>query len=319
MIGSEQPMTFKVSTIPREYANWQNKEHIAMDTQTQLATSLTCYLNSLSGRNLSTHTATAYRTDLLQFLTWVSENDVTVNSPEKITRTHILDYLTHLADLSRSGVTRVRKLAAIKEYCKFLVDEKSISLSPAENVIRPKQERKQRVFLRVDEYMRLLNAAAGNSRDYAILQLFLQTGIRVSELVGLTLNDLDLDESTMLINGKGNKQRTIYLEKKATQAIRAYLTNRPRSADQHVFLNYQGTHLSVQVVSDIVEKYRKAAGITKQFSCHSLRHTCATYKASKGYTASELQDLLGHEKPETSFIYVHMARDARKLMQTTSL
>jgi site-specific recombinase XerD len=175
------------------------------------------------------------------------------------------------------------------------------------------------VFLRVDEYMRLLNAALGNSRDYAILQLFLQTGIRVSELVGLEMKDIDLDGEVMLINGKGSKQRTIFLEKKAIQAIRAYLANRPRSADQHVFLNYQGTHFSVQGVSDIVEKYRILAGITKQFSCHSLRHTCATYKASKGYTATELQDLLGHEKPETSFIYVHMARDARKLMQTTSL
>jgi len=167
--------------------------------------------------------------------------------------------------------------------------------------------------------MRLLNAALGNSRDYAILQLFLQTGIRVSELVGLEMKDIDLDEEVMLINGKGNKQRTVYLEKKATQALRAYLTARPRSADQHVFLNYQGTHLSVQGISDIVEKYRKLSGITKQFSCHSLRHTCATYKASKGYTAVELQDLLGHEKPETSFIYVHMARDARKLMQETGL
>ncbi len=290
-----------------------------MDTNTQLATSLTRYLNSLSGRNLSGHTATAYRCDLLQFLAFLAENDITVDSPEKITRTHILDYLSHLASLGRSGVTRVRKLAAIREYCKFLIDEKSISLSPAENIIRPKQERKQRVFLRVDEYMRLLNAAAGNSRDYAILQLFLQTGIRVSELVGLTLSDLDLDEGNMLINGKGNKQRTVYLEKKAIQALRSYLANRSASADAHVFLNYQGTHLSVQGVSDIVEKFRKLAGITKNISCHSLRHTCATYKASKGYTAVELQDLLGHEKPETSFIYVHMARDARKLMQTTSL
>ena len=75
----------------------------------------------------------------------------------------------------------------------------------------------------------------------------------------------------------------------------------------------------MQGVSDIVEKYRKLAGITKHISCHSLRHTCATYKASKGYTAAELQDLLGHEKPDTSLIYVHMARDARKLMQQTSL
>lgn len=175
------------------------------------------------------------------------------------------------------------------------------------------------MFLRVDEYMRLLNAAAGNSRDYAILQLFLQTGIRVAELVGLQLSNIDLETGAMLINGKGNKQRTIYLEKKATQALRAYLSNRQQNTDQHVFLNYQGTHLSVRGVMDIVEKYRKAAGITKKFSCHSLRHTCATYKAVKGYTPPDLQELLGHRKPETSLIYVHMARDARQLMQQTSL
>ena len=175
------------------------------------------------------------------------------------------------------------------------------------------------MFLRVDEYMRLLNAAAGNSRDYAILQLFLQTGIRVAELVGLSLTDIDLEAGTMLVNGKGNKQRTIYFEKKATQAIRAYLTSRPHSLDQHVFLNYLGSGLSVRGVMDIVENYRKLAGISKQFSCHSLRHTCATYKAVKGYTPPDLQDLLGHKKPETSLIYVHMARDARQLMQQTSL
>src|SRR6266571_3843023 len=290
-----------------------------MNTQSPLVHTLADYLNSLNGRNLSVHTTIAYQTDITQFLAFLTENDVTVDSPEKITRTHILDYLSFLTGLGRSSVTRVRKLAAIKEYCKFLVDEKSIPSSPVENIIRPKQERKQRVFLRVDEYMRLLNAAAGNSRDYAILQLFLQTGIRVSELVGLQLSDIDLEAGTMLINGKGNKQRTVYLEKKATQALRSYLPNRPHSLDQHVFLNYQGSGLSVRGVMDIVEKYRQLAGISKKFSCHSLRHTCATYKAVKGYTPPDLQDLLRHKKPETSLIYVHMARDARQLMQQTSL
>ena len=285
------------------------------DKQSILTYSHLRFIKSLSGRNLSTHTATAYQTDIRQFLSFLTENDMTVDSPTQITRTHILDYLSHLAGLGRSGVTRARKLAAIREYCKFLVDEQVLSISPTENIVRPKKERKQRVFLRIDEYMRLLNAAVGNYRDYAILQLFLQSGIRVAELVGLTLTDIDLDAGTMLINGKGNKQRTIYLEKKATQALKSYVINRPVSADQHVFLNYQGSGLSVRGVMDIVEKYRLAAGITKKFSCH----TCATYKASKGYTPTELQDLLGHEKPETSFIYVHMARDAQKLMQQTSL
>src|SRR5258708_8375620 len=139
-----------------------------MDTQTELYPSPERFLNSLTGRNLRDHTATAYRSDLLQFLTWLSENDISVNSPEKITRTHILDYLSFLSGLGRSGVTRSRKLASIREYCKFLINEQIIPHSPTDNIVRPKQERKQRRFLRVDEYMRLFNAALGNSRDYAI-------------------------------------------------------------------------------------------------------------------------------------------------------
>ncbi len=100
----------------------------------------------------------------------------------------------------------------------------------------PKKERKSRVFLRVDEYMKLLNAAAGHSRDYAILQLFLQMGIRVAELAELTLSDIDLNAQMMLINGKGNKQRTVYLVKKAIQALKAYLADRSKSLEQHLFL-----------------------------------------------------------------------------------
>jgi site-specific recombinase XerD len=289
-----------------------------MDTQSPLSHTLVRFIRSLTGRNLSTHTAIAYQTDIRQFLTWLSENDVTVDTPEKITRAHILDYLSRLAGQGRSGITRARKLAAIREFCKFLIQEGALTASPATN-ISMKKERKQRVFLRVDEYMKLLNAAAGQPRDYAILQLFLQTGIRVAELVGLTLTDLDLDAGTMLINGKGNKQRTIYPEKKATQALKSYLKDRIGSADQHVFLNYQGTGISVRGVMDIVEKYRVAAGISKKFSCHSLRHTCATYKTVKGYSSVELQALLGHERAETSMIYTHLARDAKQLMEQTSL
>jgi integrase/recombinase XerD len=92
-----------------------------MNTQLPLSQTLVRYINSLNGRNLSSHTAVAYQTDITQFLSWLRENDVTVDSPEKITRTHILDYLSHLAGLGRSGVTRARKLASIREYCKFLL------------------------------------------------------------------------------------------------------------------------------------------------------------------------------------------------------
>jgi site-specific recombinase XerD len=280
---------------------------------------LTKFLTSLQAGNKSAHTLISYQTDIRQFLDYLAATDITITHPQVITRGHIIEYLASLAQRGRTGVTRARKLAAIREYCKYLVAEGMIETNPAASITMPKKERKARVFLRVDEYMRLLNAAAGNSRDYAILQLFLQTGIRVAELAGLELSQVDLTDGSMLINGKGNKQRTVHLEKKATQALRAYLTDRPRSSDPHLFLNYQGTGLSVRGIMDLVEKYRNEAGITKKFSCHSLRHTCATYKASKGYTAVELQNLLGHEKPDTSMIYVHLARDQKQLMLQTSL
>src|SRR5215469_17935364 len=140
------------------------------------------------------------------------------------------------------------------------------------------------------------------------------------EQTKLLLIDIDLDSQTMLIHGKGNTQRTVYLEKKATQALRAYLADRPQSVDQHLFLNYQGTSISVRGVMDIVQKYRALAGISKRYSCNSLRHTCATHKAVKGFTPRQLQALLGYEKGETSLISVHLATtDVRKLMEQTSL
>src|SRR5215469_15179072 len=215
-----------------------------MEIPPALTTTLIRYLSSLQARNISQHTITAYRTDVMQFFTWLTENDLTVTAPQHISRSHILDYLAHLAHQGRSGVTRARKLAAIRAYCTFLVEEHRLPASPAATIAMSKKERKSRVFLRLDEYRRLLKAAAGQSRDYAILQLFLQTGLRVKELTRLQLTDFDLDGQTMLIHGKGNKQRTVYLEKKATQALRAHLADRPRSLDQHLFLNYQGTALS---------------------------------------------------------------------------
>ena len=291
-----------------------------MEIPTALTATLTGYLISLQTRNMSEHTITAYRTDVTQFITWLAENDGTVTTPHHISRSHLIDYLSHLAHLGRSGVTRARKLAAIRQYCQFLVDESKLPASPAATIAMSKKERKSRVFLRVDEYLRLLNAAADHSRDYAILQLFLQTGLRVEELTRLLLTDVDPDGQTILINGKGNKQRTMYLEKKATQALRVYLTDRPQSLDQHLFLNYQGTGLSVRGVMDIVKKYCKRAGIAKQCSCHSLRHTCAKYKAAKGFTPRQLQDLLGLEKVDPPFISFHLATtDVRKLMEQTSL
>ena len=139
---------------------------------------------------MSQQTRIAYQTDLTQLFPWLLENDVTVSAPLPVSRGHILEYLACLAHQGRSGVSRARKLAASREYFKDLIAEELLSASPASPLALPKKERKSRVYLREDESMKCLNAAAGHNRDDAILPLFLQTGIRLAELAGLILSDL---------------------------------------------------------------------------------------------------------------------------------
>src|SRR5579872_3064927 len=223
--------------------------------------SLDSFLQSLDGRNASPSTIRAYGTDLRQFLTYLVETNSLLSHLVEVTQDDIHQYLAALGKQGRSGVTRARKLASIREFFKFLVTAKVVGVSPAEKVAIPKKEKRSRVYLRVDEYMRMLSAAGGNPRDFAILQLFLQTGIRVSELANLTLAHLDLQARTLHIPGKGQKARVIDLEKKAVQALVNYLRVSCHAPDEHLFLNYQEEGISDRGVKKIVEKYRLAAGI----------------------------------------------------------
>lgn len=281
---------------------------------------LALFLGSLSGRNLSSLTQQAYETDLEQFLAHLVATNSLLNQIVDVTREDITDYLSHLAQQGRSGVTRARKLAAIKELFKFLEENRMLPSSPVAGVAVPKREQKARVFLRTDEYSRMLAAAGGNPRDFAILQLFLQTGIRVSELANLQLAHLDMQARTLtVVAGKGKKDRVIELEKKSTTALKSYFARRPQVDDEHVFVSYQGKGLSIRGVQDIVEKYARLAGIEKKFSAHSLRHTFATYKAER-VSPWLLKEWLGHSSIVTTQLYVHEnRRNARRAMEETSL
>jgi integrase-like protein len=162
--------------------------------------------------------------------------------------------------------------------------------------------------------------ARGSPRDYALLQLLIRTSIRVSELIAIRLSELDLEHKTLTIHGKGSKERMIPLEKKALHALQSYLAVRPKSTDQHLFLNYQGKGLSIGGVRKLVEKYGKRAGITKKISCHGLHYTCATNRAALGMFAVCLRTPLRHERVTTSKEHVHLGtEDLRKLMEFTSL
>jgi site-specific recombinase XerD len=291
-----------------------------MQQHISLESALPHFQTYLLSRNTSSLTQQAYTTDVHQFITWLKETTVIELHAGTITKTDINEYLAYLADLGRSGVTRARKLASIREFFRYLYEHDFIPSSPAASVAIPKKERKQQTYLRPDEYARLLSAAGSHPRDFAMLQVLLQTGIRVSELVSLTLTSVDMQARTILVAGKGNKERTIPLEKKGILALKNYLAVRPKSLDQHVFLNYNSAGISRRGAEKIIEKYRAVSGITKQFSCHSLRHTFGSYKATQGVSPFQLKEWMGHSSISTTQIYVHMGQEgAKKAMEATSL
>jgi integrase/recombinase XerC len=285
-----------------------------------LEKALAAFEDAMLGKNRSAATLRAYRTDVLQFMAFLKENNVAITAVGDVGKVDVLEYLAALARKGLTGVARARKVSAIREYFRFLEGVGVIQKSPTAGVDTPKREKHTRQFLRADEYTKMLALAGGNPRDYAILQVFLQTGIRVSELAHLTLTDVDVLKPAITVRGKGSVEREIALEKRGVQALKNYLAVRPESLGDVLFFNYKGEPISERGIRKLVVKYRKNAGITKRASCHTLRHTFATYKAEKGVSPFQLQQWLGHANLNTTQIYVHLGKqNAKKIMEQTSL
>src|SRR5438046_3253876 len=272
------------------------------------------------GKKRSKGTLRAYRTDFLQFIAFLQGNNIAITGVAEVGKMDVLEYLAALARKGLSGVARARKVSALREYFRFLEGVGVVRKSPTAGIDTPKREKHTRQFLRADEYTKMLSLAGGNPRDYAILQVFLQTGIRVSELANLTIEDVDFTKPAITVRGKGNTEREIALEKRGVQALKNYLAVRPENLSDVLFLNYKGEPIAERGIRKLVVKYRKNAGITKRASCHTLRHTFATYKAEKGVSPFQLQQWLGHANLNTTQIYVHLGKqNAKKIMEQTSL
>ena len=217
---------------------------------------LAAFLDAMLGKNRSAATLRAYRTDVLQFMTFLQENNVAITGVGDIGKVDVLEYLAALARKGLTGVARARKVSAIREYFRFLEGVGVIERSPTTGIDTPKRERHTRQYLRSDEYTKMLSLAGGNPRDYAILQVFLQTGIRVSELASLTIADVDFTKPAITVRGKGNAERAIELEKRGVQALKNYLAVRPENLSDILFLNYKGEPISERGIRKIVVKYR---------------------------------------------------------------
>src|SRR5512134_4074659 len=220
--------------------------------------SLRIFLRALQGQNFSPKTLRAYGDDLTQFLVWVEKNRVDWDIPTRFDRADIEGFMQYLASQRRSGVTRVRKLAAIRKFFTFLEENRILAANPANTVKGARREEKEPNILFKEQYKALLYEASDNIRDYAIIETFLQTGIRLSELVNLKLDDIDFEHRILTVRqGKGKKDRQIPLVDEAVKALRNYIRYRNTELildDDIFFLAKNGTSLCVSSVKYLVAK-----------------------------------------------------------------
>ncbi len=259
-------------------------------------------------KNASEHTIKNYAVDLRDFSAFAGEI-----APETIEYIHVRNFLAHLKEREFSQSSISRKLACLRSFFKYMAREQLLTTNPASNIATPKREKKLPEFLNQDEMNRLINAASdatkAGRRDRAIIEILYSTGMRVSELMCLNISDLDFVGGTLKVQGKGKKERMVPVGGTAVRAVEAYLGDRTENEKQPsspLFLNKNGTRLTDRSVRRILIKYAKRAGITKDISPHTIRHTFATHLLDRGADLRSVQDLLGHENLSTTQIYTHV-------------
>lgn len=251
----------------------------------------------------------------------LSIRQVDLNFIKTITITDIFDFLSYLANDRNDGIgsaARSRKLSAIKSFYKYLtVRTKQLDENPVKDVEYPKIRKALPKYLTLEESKRLLSSVQGPNakRDYAILMLFLNCGIRRSELVGLNLNDVY--EDRIRVVGKGNKERIVYFGSACKAAIDDYLLERKQKVltdNRALFGSRDSNRISVTAVHRLVKKHMLQAGLDPdQYSAHKLRHTAATLMISNGVDIKTVQEVLGHEHLNTTEIYTHIENTELKI------
>jgi integrase/recombinase XerC len=233
-------------------------------------------------------------------------------------------YLAHLNEKGYSKATIARKLATLRSFYKFLVKTNRCTANPLAAVRTPKQEKKLPRFLEYEEVKRLLETPPLETwlgaRDRAILETLYSTGIRVSELVGLNMDDIDFLGEVIHIRGKGKKERIAPISSSALQAIQHYMEFRNKRAQNNgnfdtkvLFVNKHGQRLSTRSVRRKMDKYLKMAGLDPNISPHTLRHSFATHMLNNGADLRSVQELLGHQSLSTTQVYTHLT--TRKLKE----
>ena len=264
-------------------------------------------------RNVSGHTLDAYHGDLEQFSAFLCRERGADAGADTVDHLLIRRYLA-LLHKSHKKSSIGRKLAAIRAFFKYLLRVGKVAKNPAELVSTPKKEKRVPFHLTIDEVIALVETPKGAEllpiRDRVILETLYSCGIRVSELTGLNLVDLNLDEGLVRVTGKGNKERIVPLGSYAQKAIASYLAARGDSpANAPLLLNARGDRLTSRSVGRIVDKYILKLATVKKISPHTLRHTFATHLLEGGADLRAIQELLGHASLSTTQKYTHVSID----------
>lgn len=250
-------------------------------------------------------------------------DDFTIDMIKKITLKDIHSFVSYLAINHKSkAATRARKISTIRIFFKYLTTKANlIEINPAQNLETPKQDKRMPQYLTLEDSQKLLAITSSEEnrnkeRDYAMITLFLNCGMRLSELVDIDIKDIHFDECSMTVIGKGNKERTIYLNKACMYAIEQYLAVRPKEgvnfkSKDALFLSERRERISRRTVQYIVKEELEKAGLdTSKYSTHKLRHTAATLMYQYGEVdIRALQELLGHASISTTEIYTHVANE----------
>jgi integrase/recombinase XerC len=291
---------------------------------------LTQFLDHLRyERNVSVHTLRNYESDLKQFFDFLSPAEETKPKVRRagpglkqIDHLTIREWLASLHSDHKKKSSIARKLAALRTFFQFLVREEVLESNPAKLVATPRKEKKLPVHLSIEDAVRFIETPDPETdfgkRDRAILELLYATGIRVAELVGINLRDLDFNNKLVRVLGKRRKERIVPFGEPAAKALQDYLSvrekflmNAPvtRRDAQPLVLNYQGTRMTTRSVGRLVEKYiRQCAGI-HDISPHALRHSFATHLLDSGADLRDIQELLGHARLSTTQIYTHVSME----------
>lgn len=274
-------------------------------------------------KGLSKNTLEAYRQDLLRY--WSFMQKIEISDLGRIKRIHIQDFMMAEKKSGLSATTIARRLVSIKLFHRFLFRERLIAEDVTSVLDSPKLWKRLPQYLTTREVDSMLEAPKSGKRkkiavrDRAILEFLYGAGLRVSELVTLTLDRVDLTNALVRCVGKGNKERLVPIGRKAVEACQIYLDkirSKQQAKSKHLFIGKSGTGLTRQYVWQVIKKYARQAGIVKKITPHTFRHTFATHLLEGGADLRVVQELLGHSDISTTQIYTHVSRDRLKTVHS---